>query len=306
MLNVERLRALAAVSTHGSIAGAAQALHVTPSGVSQQLGKLERETGHQLLEPHGRSVRLTQAGHVLAKHASRVVSQLAAAETDLADLRHEILGPLRIGAVGSALRALLPETLADLTAQHPRLVPTVQDGEAVDMVPQLLAGDLDLVLIESWANRPMRLPAGLSLQRLISEDVHVALSEQHRLADREVMDLADLTDTAWAACPPGTDPYDALVQAMRDHGVEPDICYTAAEYATILALVRTNLAAALVPTIAQQPSPPGVRFIPTRPALRRDIQAAWRSPTTSPAIRTCVAALVAAVAPGGPAGRSGT
>ncbi|HEV7629286.1 MAG TPA: LysR family transcriptional regulator, partial [Streptomyces sp.] len=59
MLNLERLRALHAVAVHGSVARAALALHVTPSGVSQQLAKLERESGHRLLEPHGRSVRLT-------------------------------------------------------------------------------------------------------------------------------------------------------------------------------------------------------------------------------------------------------
>ncbi|CAL9447516.1 LysR family transcriptional regulator [Streptomyces sp. enrichment culture] len=102
MFSADRLRTLHAVAQHGSLARAARVLHITPSGVSQQLAKLERETGHTLLEPHGRGVRLTHAGRVLAGHAARVVAQLTVAETDLADLRDEILGPC--GSAASAAR----------------------------------------------------------------------------------------------------------------------------------------------------------------------------------------------------------
>ncbi|PSL00612.1 DNA-binding transcriptional LysR family regulator [Murinocardiopsis flavida] len=291
MFSLDRLRALAAVAAHGSIARAALALHVTPSGVSQQLGKLERESGHRLLEPHGRSVRLTHAGRVLAEHAARVMAQLAAAESDLADMRAEILGPLRIAAIGSAVRALLPEVLARLTQEHPRLTPSVRDGEVIDMMPALLGGDLDLLLIESWAHRPVVLPEGLVVQPLVREEAHVALSVRHPLADRETVDLAELAGTPWTSCLAGTEPYEALVQALRVRGVEPDIRYTVAEYATQFALVEADLAAALVPAMARRSVPPGIRFVATSAPLRREIKAVWRASSENPPIRACVAAL---------------
>ncbi|MET7797850.1 LysR family transcriptional regulator [Streptomyces decoyicus] len=293
MFSVERLRALAAVADHGSIAEAARTLHMTASGVSQQLAKLEREAGHRLLEPQGRSVRLTHAGRVLAGHAEQLLAQLALAQGDLADLGDEVLGPLRIGGVGSAVRTLLPDALAVLTTDHPRLTPTVVDGEAVDLVPQLLNGALDLLLIESWANRPVSVPEGVTLRTLVSEDVHVALSERHPLSDRETVDLADLTGTAWACCPPGTAPHEALVQALRTRGVEPDIRYLLAEHLTQLSLVARNLTASLVPAMSRHPAPPGVRFLATRPALRREIRAAWLTRAQSPPVRACVAAIEA-------------
>lgn len=102
VFSLERLRALDAVAVHGSLAGAAVALHITPSGVSQQLAKLERESGHTLLEPHGRSVRLTHAGRVLAGHAARVLAQLSEAESDLADLGRR--SSARFGSAVSAAR----------------------------------------------------------------------------------------------------------------------------------------------------------------------------------------------------------
>ncbi|WP_419999411.1 LysR substrate-binding domain-containing protein [Streptomyces boninensis] len=299
MFGLDRLRALDAVRTHGSIARAADALHITASGVSQQLAKLERESGHRLLEPYGRSVRLTHAGRVLAEHAARVCAQAAAAEAELAALGDEILGPLRLGGVGSSLRALLPDVLVRLTAEHPRLTPTVIDGEAVDLVPQLIAGNIDLLLSESWDPRPLVLPPGLGVRTLAVEDVQVALAAGHPLAARAALDLTELGGLVWASCPVGTEPYEALTQALRGVGLEPEVRYPVTEYATQLAFVRGGLCAALVPEMAQQPCPPGVRFVPLRPPLTRTVQAAWRTRAASPAVLECLAALQAVVAPGG-------
>jgi DNA-binding transcriptional LysR family regulator len=62
MLHLEWLRVLQAVSATGSIGAAARSLQVTTSAVSQQMARLEREVGRQLLERHGRGIRLTEAG----------------------------------------------------------------------------------------------------------------------------------------------------------------------------------------------------------------------------------------------------
>ncbi|QBI51918.1 Hydrogen peroxide-inducible genes activator [Streptomonospora litoralis] len=282
---------LDAVAVHGTVAQAAQALHVTPSGVSQHLNKLDRETGHRLLEPDGRGLRLTHAGRVLAEHAATVMAQVGAAESDLADLREETLGPLRIGSVGSAVRTLLPGALAELADAHPRLIPSVRDGEVIDMMPLLLRGELDLLLVESWANRPVFLPAGLAVHPLVDEEVRAAVSARHPLADRERIGLAELAGTPMASCSPGTEQHEALVQALRGQGVEPDVRYLLDEVPTQLALVAADLAAALVPEMAQRPAPPGVRFVPLESPLRREITAVWRSDSESPPIRACVNAL---------------
>ena len=283
------------MESHGTIAGAARALHMTPSGMSQQLNKLEREAGKPLLEPVGRSVRLTLAGRVLVDHAARVLAQVSEAQADLADLDREILGPLRLGGVGSAVRTLLPGALSVLLAEHPRLAPTVRDGEVVSLLPLLLRGDLDLVLAESWSSRPVALPAGVRTVELLDERVCLALPAAHALTGRAAVDLAELDQPGglpWASCPQGTEPYEAILQAVRARGVEPDIRYTLAEIPSQLELVASGLAVALVPDLGQRTSPEGVRFVPTDPALRRTIRAVWRADADTPAVRACVSALI--------------
>lgn len=267
---------------------------MTPSGMSQQLTKLEREAGQRLLEPEGRTVRLTHAGRVLAGHADRVLAQVSEAQTDLAALDSQIIGPLRLGGVGSAVRTLLPGALSALLAAHPRLTPTVRDGEVVSLLPPLLRGELDLVLAESWSSRPVALPAGVRTVELLDERVCLALPPGHHLAGRGILDLAALAepgDLPWASCPSGTEPYEAILQALRARGVEPDIRYTLAEIPSQLELVAAGLAVALVPDLGQRTAPEGVRFLPTEPPLRRTIKAVWRADAETPAIRACVTAL---------------
>src|SRR5258708_24768565 len=68
MIDPRRLRVLQAVATGGSVAAAAQALHLTPPAVSQQLRALERETGSSLIDRSGRQATLTAARRPLTRH----------------------------------------------------------------------------------------------------------------------------------------------------------------------------------------------------------------------------------------------
>ena len=76
MLTLERLQALRAVATFGTVTAAAAALHLTPSAVSQQLSKLQRDIGQRLVEPYGRGVRLTAAGSLLADRAHAILAEV--------------------------------------------------------------------------------------------------------------------------------------------------------------------------------------------------------------------------------------
>lgn len=285
MLSWERLRIFAALGEHGSITSAADALHLTRPAVSQQLRKLEREAGCRLVEPDGRGIRLTAAGTLLADAAQALSTTVADAEHELSTLQGSAVGPLRIGSVASALRALIPQVLHTLATAHPRLAPTVADGEVIGMIPELRARRLDVVVVESWSYRPAHMPAGVDLAEIHTEGVQLAVSEEHPLADRPSVALDELAGQRWTSCPAGTEDYEALVQALRARNLDVDIPYRVADNATKLSLVAANLAVALIPRLGQVPCPPGVRFLPCEPAPTRTIGVVTRSGTNTPAER---------------------
>src|SRR3978361_489099 len=105
MIDLGRLRALHAVASYGTVLAAGDALHCTPSAVSQQLAKLERETGTAVVERAARRLRRTEAGRLLAGHAERVLATVDEAEAALAAHRDTVTGRLMVAPFATACRS---------------------------------------------------------------------------------------------------------------------------------------------------------------------------------------------------------
>lgn len=87
LMYFDRLRVLTAVARTGSVRAAAAALHVTPGAVSKAIGRLEQETGVQILVPEGHGIRLSEKGAWLARRAQHLVGEHASLAHDLATRR---------------------------------------------------------------------------------------------------------------------------------------------------------------------------------------------------------------------------
>lgn len=294
MLDLNRLKALHAVSVYGSVGAAAEALMVTPSAVSQQLAKLERETGATLLERNGRGVRLTDAAGLLADHAERILALVETAEADFEALRGEVVGRLSIGAFPTAARGLMPAALVLLRRRHPDLRLQLMEREPERQIREVARGELDLAVIQDWMNRPVAIPEGLSRATLFDDIADVILPAAHPLADRPEIELAELSGEQWISSSPGTVCHDWLVHTLRSAELEPEITCMTDEYPTQMALVAAEQGCAIIPRLGRDFVPPGVRVVPIRSRPTRRIYALWRSDAARrPAIRAAVEALKA-------------
>jgi DNA-binding transcriptional LysR family regulator len=297
MLSLERLRVLHAIDTYGSVSAAADVLSVTTSAVSQQMAKLERETGQALLARSGRGVRLTDAGRLLSGHAERILSLVELAHSDLEAHRGAAVGDLAAGAFPTAVRGLFPAALTALRRDHPQLRATVHELDPHDSLPRLTRGDIDLAVVLDWYNKPLPLPAGLAKTPLCDDIVDVALPAGHRLAGRDEIDLAELADDPWIAWPDGGFCHEWLLFTLRGKGIEPRVAHHAEEHATVLALVAAGLGVAVIPRLGRDPMPGGVRLVRVRHTMRRHVYAVWRADADRrPAIRAAVEALSSAAA----------
>jgi DNA-binding transcriptional LysR family regulator len=295
MLNLERLRTLDALARHGSVSGAAEGLHVTTSAVSQQMSKLEREVGQQLLAKNGRGVRLTDAGRLLADHAARILSQVELAQSDLEAQRGQVVGELRLSAFPTAARGLFPTALAALRADHPGLRVRSSELEPEAGVAGVIRGDLDLAVVLDWYNKPMPLPDGLVKAPILDDPADVAMPVGHRLADRAEVDLGDFADDEWITWGEGEFCHEWLMFTLRSRGVEPHIGHRAAETHTQLGLVAAGLGVCIAPLLGRRPMPDGVVTVPLRQAVRRHVYVIWRADADRrPSIRAAVGALRAA------------
>ncbi|GHH88274.1 LysR family transcriptional regulator [Streptomyces sulfonofaciens] len=292
MLNLERLRTLDALARHGSVSGAAAGLHVTTSAVSQQMTKLEREVGQQLVAKNGRGVRLTDAGRLLSEHAARILSQVELAQSDLEAHRGQPVGELRIAAFPTAARGLLPSVLASLGERCPGLRVRTEEQDPESGVRGVIRGDQDLAVVLDWQNKPLPLPEGLLKADVLDDPADIAVPEAHPLADRREVDLEDFADDEWITWPEGQFCDEWLLHTLRAKGFEPRIAHRAEEHHTQLALVAAGLGVCVAPRLGRDPVPAGVRTVPVRHRVYRHVYVVWRADADRrPSIRAAVTAL---------------
>jgi molybdate transport repressor ModE-like protein len=276
VLDLGRLRALHAVHTHGSIAAAAAALGYTPSAVSQQITKLEREAGSVLLERQGRGVTLTDAARLLVATAQELMRVVESAEVALEEQRGRPGGRLTVAAFPTAAYGLLPPVLADLTAAYPALEPRLVEVDAHLSVDMVGRGVVDLAVAHDWDIAPLPMPDGLGRVVIGDDRCDVLVPAGHRLAARESVLRTDVARERWICQPPGSVCHDWLVRTLRESGTEPDMAYQVGEYRTQVALVAAGLGIALVPRLGRGPLPDGLRVLRLEPAPVRRLYALWR------------------------------
>ncbi|RCG26346.1 LysR family transcriptional regulator [Streptomyces diacarni] len=320
MLDLSRLRALHAVRTHGSVGGAAQALGYTPSAVSQQIAKLERETGTRLLERQGRGIALTDDALMLVRTAGEMLALAERAEVALEERRGRPAGRLRLAAFPSGARGLMPGVLARLCADHPALEVRMSEIDPHLSVGLVARGEIDLALAHDWDVAPASAPEGVRRTPLGDDHCDVLLPAGHELAGHEpagheavehepaghapagrgALVVADLAGRRWVCQPPGTVCHDWLHTTLRAAGQEPDVAYQVAEFETQVALVAAGLGIALLPRLGRGPLPEGVVVRPLEPTPTRHLFALTRVGVSHrPAIRAALAALRRAAAGGG-------
>jgi DNA-binding transcriptional LysR family regulator len=293
MLNAARLRLLVELEQRGSVTAVADALGYTPSAVSQQLTRLEVETGHALSERAGRGLLLTDAGRLLAEHAREVLERIEAAEAAL-EASEGPAGRLRVAAFQTAARALVAPAFAELAARYPALSCELHDHEAETALPMLRSGELDAVVAEEYEHAPRPRDAQIVRHDLGEDELLVAMTTGHAFAaTRAPVTLADLNGEVWATPWAGTAYTTMVERACRAAGFEPLVGHRVTDLDTLLELARRGLAVALVPSMGGAEEGNGLALRPlAEGGLRRTVFLAVRS---SSAERPAVSAFVAQV-----------
>jgi molybdate transport repressor ModE-like protein len=298
MIDVRRLRVLRALADHGTVAAAAQALHLTPSAVSQQLAALEREVGQPIVEKRGRGLILTGAGDVLLEHAHALFAQLERAEADVAAHGRGELGTVTVGAFPTALAAIAAPAAQALAATHPRLRLELLDVESPHCFGALIEERIDLAISMQSESAPAIEDARFSRWPLLDDPLDAVLPRDHPLADRAAIALDALAAETWVGPSPGTSCLEVTLAGCAAAGFVPALVHRTNDFATIMTFVAAGLGVALVPRLAQDRVPPGVAIVPLRgtPPARRVFAATRRGSEARPVLAATRRALETAAA----------
>jgi len=187
-MNLRHLQAIVGIADHGGFSAAAEALGTVQSNVSAHVARLEKELGTTLVD---RSTgKLTEEGDIVVDRTRRMLVELDSMVADVAAMRQQVVGTVRVGMIGTTGRWLAPALFAHLRERHPLVQMTVADGTSATLEPRVASGQLDLAVVA--------LPVSgdeLTATPLFEEDLMLVVRDDHPLATASVpLPLRALTE----------------------------------------------------------------------------------------------------------------
>lgn len=290
-IDPRRLRFLLAVAQAGGVLAAADELHMTPSAVSQQITRLEREVGCSLLTRTSQGSALTAEGLVLAEAAQEIERTLAEARARLDHGDSDFRGTMRIGGFQSFLSVVVAPALPGWKRQMPGVRFEVVEAEREPLLRALKAGELEAAIVEFDAGEHPKPPSGVTEVPLLDEPWKLVVPAGTLLSD--IVDVARL-DLPWLGVDASAASAQAVQRLRRVAGTERPTIHRYYATQTALALVAAGEGIALIPMLALQGVPlQGVDTLDV-PGLgtRRIVMRSYPRGNEAQALVAAVAALI--------------
>jgi DNA-binding transcriptional LysR family regulator len=260
MYDLPRLKVLLAVIETGSVTAAADELHFSPSGVSQQLRRLEVEVGLPLLQRHARGMHPTEAAHVLASHARRALRELDAARSDLDEIAGLRRGQLDLGTFPTVASSFLPIAIRAFKQRYPSIQLRVRSARRDTLIRLLEEGTIALSLL--WDFSWDRITNdNLRVTKLFDDPMVLVVAHDHPLVDADEVSMRALAEEEWILRADDHPVVEVMRRASSRAGFQPKVAFYANDYAEAQAMISVGLGVALIPRTAMANQHPNVRII---------------------------------------------
>ena len=257
IMELRQLRYFVMLAETGNFHRAAERLNMSQPPLTVAIRKLEEELGAALFIRSARGVALTAAGRASLEMARATLAQAdrfrEAAREGAAGER----GRLRVGFVGSATFELLPRLIAEYRRRYPAVELVLEEATSAEIARQLAAAELDVGLVRL----PLLQIAAVDTQVIDPDELHAALPEGSPFADAEAVKLGDLAQQPFILQSRISVLHSITLTACQKAGFMPIVAQEAAQLSAVLALVRSGLGVALVPSRAAGSVPKGVRLV---------------------------------------------
>ncbi len=268
-MELRQLRYLDAVARRRSFTRAALDLHIAQSALSQQMGRLERELGVELLHRTTRRVEVTEAGELVLGRARRALTEVDGVRADLDALQGLVRGTLRLGGVPPVGPVHPAALIADFARAHPGVAITVREDVAFTLLGQLRDGGLHLVMALVDPNAL----EGIEGVRLLDEELVVIAPLDHPLARLKRVRIERLVGEALVSYGAGSVLRDALLALVPDGRVVAE----ANELETVRELTARGLGVSLMPRSVVAAHGDRLAIRPLSPRHTLPVSLVWRA-----------------------------
>jgi len=275
MLSLRNLRYFQTVARTGHFGRAAEACAVTQPALSMQIRELETHLGSKLFERHREGARLTEAGREVLRHAERILGAVADLEAQARWARGPLSGPFRLGVIPSVAPYILPKLLPGVMRRVPTARFTLRETRTAALIEELLAGDLDAVIVSLPLDNP-----DLAERPLLRDPFILAVPQnsEYAAADFATADMLNSPDLLLLE--DGHCFRDQALDVCRTLDASRLSSYGATSLSTLIQLVANGQGITLLPQLfvtAEAKADPRVKLLRfAAPEPSRTIGLAWR------------------------------
>lgn len=289
------LQLVLAIEASGSVARAADTMHITASAVSKRILELEGQLGTTILERHSQGARLNSAGNALARRARAILQELHALQDDMAGFTEGAAGSVRVVSNTSGFACGLADQLVEFAQQYPKIEVSVSEATSPAVVQAVSEGWADLGIASADTRH-----GGLSAMPYRSTPLVLAVPKKHPLASRGTIRYAEslayphvgrALDSALGPLSSGS-----IVDPIASKRVLSSLVTS---FSAVLSWVKAGAGVAVLPLAPSELlMPPDIVFVPLKDSWAHFDLCVFCDPTTvlSPAARKLMSALDAPAA----------
>ncbi len=258
-MNLRQLRQFVTLAETGNFHRTAEVLHMAQPPLSVSIRKLEDELGDALFERRSSGVFLTAVGAAMLADARLTLFHAEQCRLAVMDAREGQGGLLRIGIIGSATYALLPELIPSLRGRFPKIELELTEATSSEILDGLISRRFDV----GFVRYPVLHPIPFELLPMDRDDFVLAVSESSPLAAQDTIALSDAALEPFIMYPPDKVPSLSALAFMRCElsGFTPHVAQEAMQVQTIMSLVASGLGVGLVAGVARLVMPRGVKCL---------------------------------------------
>lgn len=212
-MTLEQLKIFVCVAQRLNMTRAAEALHITQSGVSASISALENAYGTALFDRVGRRIELSVAGEAFLVEAEKVLDQVQHAQRTLSDLSNLRRGNVSISASQTIGNYWLPGMIADFNGRFPHLGITLHISNTAGVARMVHDGEAELGFVEGDHADPMLMSSDVDGDRLC-----IFVRPDHPWAKRSP-GADELARAGWVLREAGSGTRSEFVRALAGLGV---------------------------------------------------------------------------------------
>jgi LysR family transcriptional activator of glutamate synthase operon len=265
-----QLAVAVAVLEEGHITRAAERLGMNQPTVSRMMQRLEEGLDVSLVQPHGRGVLVTAAGKAFLPAARQTLATLRAARQELGDVVDPGRGQIALAFLHSLGAWEVPRLVDAFRAAWPDVRFVLSQGAADDILHQMHRGEIDIVI-----TAPLPEADGDHGTVALSEqDLFLTVPTEHRLAERQRIDLRQVASERFVALTPGHGLRAVFDTLCEEAGFAPQLEFLGQDIATLRGLVGAGLGLAVLPH-GRFEDAHTVQVPIRRPRAHRTVGAVW-------------------------------